>query len=475
MAGSPLLKQVRSRPNLERAWRKIEENGRFSKSETVSSEIESFREKASSKLQSLGDRLRRGTYRFPPARAVPIPKGDKRDRMNIRPIVIATVEARIVQRSLLGVLTGIPDLKPYFENPNSFGGIRKTEGQPLAAVPAAIQEVLTAIGGGAAYVSCADISGFFTRISKSAVTDIIAEVVGDPDFMALFSDAVKVELSNMADLRERAAKFPIHDIGVAQGNSLSPLLGNLILHRFDRIMNEGDCRCIRYIDDFIVLAPTRKAAAARMRLASRHLASLGMSLSAEKTHAEPQRVADGFEFLGIELRNGFIRPTAKARKRLIKSLEETLRESSVAFRARRHGSPLPKSQSLLATLRRVDGTVMGWGRHYGFCNDEAAFAQLDADITRMLRTYIGIYSDERASACDVGRRSLLGIEALADMPREPFVWPTAREVKRAIIDLRPSPLNDLAPTPEIDVGAVVAARETNQPSEIEAGSLGVHA
>ncbi len=67
MAGSPLLKQVRSRPNLERAWRKIEENGRFSKSETVSSEIEAFREKASSKLQSLGDRLRRGTYRFPPA------------------------------------------------------------------------------------------------------------------------------------------------------------------------------------------------------------------------------------------------------------------------------------------------------------------------------------------------------------------------------------------------------------------------
>ena len=71
----------------------------------------------------------------------------------------------------------------------------------------------------------------------------------------------------MAGLREKFEAFPIGDIGVAQGNSLSPLLGNIILHSFDRAMNEGDCRCVRYIDDFIILAPTRKAALARMQKA----------------------------------------------------------------------------------------------------------------------------------------------------------------------------------------------------------------
>ncbi len=430
MAGSPLLKEVRSRTNLERAWRVIEDNGRFSKSETVRSEIEAFRERAFNKLRSLGDKLRRGTFRFPPARAVPILKGNKKDRASFRPIVLAPVEARIVQRSILGVLTDVEDLRPYFRNPNSFGGIKKAEGQELAAVPAAIQEVLSAIGDGAAYVSCADISGFFTRISKSAVTGIISDVVRDDDFMALLTDAVRVELSNMAELRERADKFPIHDIGVAQGNSLSPLLGNVILHDFDRIMNEGDCRCIRYIDDFIVLAPTRRAAAARMRVAARHLAGLGMSLSPEKTHAEPRGVADGFEFLGIELRNGLIRPSPKAQQRLITSIGETLDDSAAAFRARRRGTALLKSQSLLGTLRRVDGAIQGWGRHYRFCNDEVAFEALDAAVTRLIRGYLGAYAGEREASCDDGRRTLLGIESLATMQRTPFPWPAKRDRKR---------------------------------------------
>jgi hypothetical protein len=145
MSGSPLLKRVRSGRSLEAAWRVIEDNGRFSKSETVRSEIETFRDRASLKLRSLSDRLRRGAFRFPPARAVPILKGDKKDRGNFRPIVLATVEARIVQRSVLGVLTDIPELHPFFRNPNSFGGIRKSEGQELAAVPAAIHEVLAAM------------------------------------------------------------------------------------------------------------------------------------------------------------------------------------------------------------------------------------------------------------------------------------------------------------------------------------------
>jgi RNA-directed DNA polymerase len=433
MAGSALLKEVRRGASLERAWRVIEDNGRFSKSETVRTEIEAFRENASSKLRSLGDRLRRDTFRFPPARAVPIPKGNKKDRASFRPIVLATVEARIVQRSILGVLTDVEDLKPYFRNPNSFGGIRKAEGQDLAAVPAAIREVLLAIGDGAAYVSCADISGFFTRISKSAVTGIIAGVVRDDAFMALLQDAVRVELSNMAELRERAEKFPVHDIGVAQGNSLSPLLGNVILSDFDRIMNDGDCRCIRYIDDFIVLAPTRRAAAARMRLASRHLAGLGMSLSPEKTHAEPRGVADGFEFLGIDLRNGLIRPSAKSQQKFITSLGETLGNGTAAFRALRRGTPLPKSQSLLSTLRRVDGAIQGWGRHYRFCNDEATFAALDAGVERLIRDYLGIYSDERKAADVDGRRSLLGIESLAGMQRDPFPWPAKRKGRRTTI------------------------------------------
>ena len=62
------------------------------------------------------------------------------------------------------------------------------------------------------------------------MTKIVMDAVKDQEFIDLFTRAITVELENMAQLREAANAFPIEDIGVAQGNSLSPLLGNLILY-----------------------------------------------------------------------------------------------------------------------------------------------------------------------------------------------------------------------------------------------------
>jgi hypothetical protein len=68
-------------------------------------------------------------------------------------------------------------------------------------VPAAIQAVLTAVGNGATHVAFADIREFFTKIPKPHVTRVIAEVTKDAFFMALFEDAIRLELSNMSDLK----------------------------------------------------------------------------------------------------------------------------------------------------------------------------------------------------------------------------------------------------------------------------------
>jgi RNA-directed DNA polymerase len=241
-----LRKEVRSLKHLERAWRVIEENGRYSKSESVKKEINAFQERANTSLRSISGRLCRDSFVFPPARGIPIPKQGRARSQSFRPIVLATVESRIVQRAILDALVTVPALKPYFVNPYSFGGIKKAGEGSLAAVPAAIQAVLDALGDGAQFVVCADINSFFTRISKTAVTRIIASAIDDPSFMTLFEQAIHVELANLAELREKASAFPTHDIGVAQGNALSPLLGNIILSDFDEAMNEGDCTCLRH-------------------------------------------------------------------------------------------------------------------------------------------------------------------------------------------------------------------------------------
>ena len=381
----------------------------------------------------IGGRFRRNPHA--------IPKPGKKD---IRPIVLADVETRIVQRAILDVLQGIDALQPLFLNPYSFGGIKRQEGVELAAVPAAIKAVLDAIGAGSRYVVCADISAFFTRISKSSVTDIVARAVNDSAFLALFQQAIHVELTNLAELRGHAERFPTEDLGVAQGSALSPLLGNIILSDFDKRMNEGDCRCLRYIDDFIILGPSEKAVMARVRRAKRLLEELGMTFALDKTSAHAIPVANSFEFLGIELHNGLIRPASKARTKFLTSVRTTFEQGRSALIGYRNGQPLPKAEALLGTLKRADGIIQGWGKHYRFCNDRRCFENLDAELGQLIRDYLGFYSTERRNAADHRAPAMLGVELLGALERSPFEWPRTR-TRKATPDAPPAQGGGLVP------------------------------
>ena len=395
-------------------------NGFSSKSPDIQKQIRQFDEDAYGKLRSLQARLVHNSFKFPPARGVPVAKSNK---IGIRPLVITDIETRIVQRAILDTMQGLVPLQPFFRNPYSFGGIKRGQEDEMAAVPAAIKAVLDAISAGSRYVACADITAFFTRISKSAVADLVAEAVDDPDFMALFHRAIHVELSNLQALRGHADRFPTEDIGVAQGSALSPMLGNITLAKFDLHMNEGDCRCLRYIDDFIVLGYSAASVMDRLQLAKDILGRLGMQLSSEKTSAHAISVSKGFEFLGIELNNGLIRPAQKAREKFLADVRETFSRGRKALIAYRNGQPLPKSVALLGTLRRVDGLVQGWGKHYRFCNDERCFSNLDTELQRLIGDYLGFYAHSRRGVRQERAPAMLGLELLSMQERDPFIWP----------------------------------------------------
>jgi RNA-directed DNA polymerase len=418
---SKLALQVRTTKVIEEAWHAIKRNARTSKSEVTKNEIATFEANLSTNLRRLRRELQQKKFVFPAARGIKIPKG-KNDKSSFRPLVVTSVESRIVQRAVHDVLVSVHAIQKFVRTPFSFGGIKKKVDDDLAAVPAAIQAVLGAIGGGGRFVIRADIEKFFMRIPKSAVTDIVAKSVDDKEFVELFMRAIAVELENMAQLREHASAFPIEDIGVAQGNSLSPLLGNLFLYEFDLELNKRpDVRCIRYIDDFIIVAPDRGIAENTFAKAQHMLAKLGMSISPGKT--QRATIDQGFEFLGIDLSNGFIRPSKKAQKRVLASIDSTLMESRKAFREHARTEELAHRLSLLETLQKVAGVMQGWGKHYRFCNDTICFERLDREVQTLIRTYIAIYREEWGKTDDPGRWRLLGIEALGQIERQPFIWP----------------------------------------------------
>jgi retron-type reverse transcriptase len=414
-----LALEVRKQKTIEAAWSAIHRNARTSKSQVTKEEIAAFEAELSKNLKRIRRQLQEKKFVFKPARGIKIPKKDK---ASFRPLVVAKVESRIVQRAIHDVLVSQPAIHKFVRTPYSFGGVRKEEGDDLASVPAAIRAVLSGIERGAKYVIRSDISQFFTRIPKSAVTTIVKQAVNDQEFIELFTQSISVELENMAQLREAAKAFPIEDIGVAQGNSLSPLLGNLILYDFDAELNkQPDVTCIRFIDDFLILGPNNSVVSNTYDKAKHLLAKLGMSVSEPKT--QKSSVREGFEFLGIELANGFIRPTKDAQQSVLSSIESTLAESYDEFVKFPNSGALPIRLSLLRTLERVAGIMQGWGKHYRFCNDSKCFELLDEKISEHIRKYLSIYRESRKRTDANGYWRLLGIEALAQIEREPFMWP----------------------------------------------------
>jgi RNA-directed DNA polymerase len=317
-------------------------------------------------------------------------------------------------------------------------------------VPAAIQAVLNEVSNGATHYVTADIRSFFTRVSKNHVLGIIFEAIGDPDFIRFLEKAITVELSNLAELKTLAKDFPTADIGVAQGNSLSPLMGNIVLAAFDSQMNDGDCRCLRYVDDFIILAPSAKAANARLRKAKKLLGILKMELSAEKTSKGAQPINDGFEFLGIEVVSGLIRPSQKSRQKLLSSVDAQFTESRRYFREARNGKSIRRAQSFVATLKRVDGIIDGWGKHYWFCNDQKCFDELNTAIFAKVKSYFGVYRDARERVAESERFELIGISRLGILKEEAFRYPSRRLVSNRATAIRTFSLATAQKPPSVD-------------------------
>lgn len=305
--------------------------------------------------------------------------------------------------------------------PTSFGGIKDIE--EGRSVRQAVKMVYRSVMNNGKWYIRSDISDFFTRIPKEIVLGKIAEFIPDSKFNALLKDAITVELENLAMLEANKELFPIHDIGVAQGCCLSPLIGNILLHDFDTDMNGRSIICIRYIDDFLIIGPSRKKILSAFKNAVKFLAKLGLSAYDPLQHsskAECGETRKRFEFLGCDILPGFIRPSRTSRKRLLEKIVELFGNS-----ARLMSSPQElslKKMTVIETLTDVNNIIKGWGNEYSFCNDRAVMEYLDKKIDVLLKQYFArIRSAKKLLRQDpMEMRRLTGIHLLVDSKSEPY-------------------------------------------------------
>jgi RNA-directed DNA polymerase len=354
---------------LRAAWAHVRRAAERSTSRTVRLEARRFDDDADRRLERIAGELSAGGFAFGRARGIALPRPGKRPR----PIVIAPIESRVVARALLDVLQTTPGVAAAFlATPTSFGGL------PGRGVEQAVAAALDAVGRGAIFYVRSDIADFFRAIPRAHAMATVADALQDARMASVVDQATRTELDNLVELGDRAALFPDAETGVAQGGSLSTLLGNALLRRFDEAMNGRGIACLRYVDDLLLLGPRPAHVKKAFASASRHLGELGLHAydpDRDPGKAAAGHAAGGIEWLGCEIKGGQVRPSPRSRRALVARVERILDESE---------RTVGGASSAIAAVEEV---LAGFRGAYGFCATPEIVASLDAQIGRRVERY----------------------------------------------------------------------------------------
>ena len=192
-------------------------------------------------LQDLHTRVHRGAYRALPVRRRYIPKpGGKQ-----RPLGIAALEDKIVQRAVVAVLNAI-----YEEDFRGFSyGFR-----PGRSQHAALDALSVGIGNTPVnWILDADIRSFFDSVSQDWLIRFLEHRIGDKRIIRLVRKWLKAGVLEDGE-------WSVSDMGTPQGAVVSPLLANVYLHyvfdlwaeRWRRREATGNVIMVRYADDILV-------------------------------------------------------------------------------------------------------------------------------------------------------------------------------------------------------------------------------
>ena len=302
-------------------------------------------------LEDLHARVHRGAYRALPSRRTYIPKPDGRQR----PLAIAALEDKIVQRAAAAVLNAI-----YEEDFLGFSyGFRPGRGthDALDALDVGINS--TKVN----WIVDADIRSFFDEISQEWLVRFLEHRIGDRRIIRLIQKWLKVGVLEDGIVT-------VSGRGTGQGSVISPLLANIYLHyaldlwaeRWRRREATGDMIIVRYADDFIVGFQHEADGRRFLDEMRKRLQEFALSLHPEKTRliefgrfAARDRKERGlgkpetFNFLGFT----FICGKSRRGKFLIKrkSRQDRMRAKLQATKQelrRRTHQPIPRQAKWLA-------------------------------------------------------------------------------------------------------------------------------
>jgi RNA-directed DNA polymerase len=371
-------------------------------------------------LRDLHARVHGGAYRARPTRRVFIPKPDGRQR----PLGIAALEDKILQRAVVEVLNAI-----YEADFVGFSyGFR-----PGRSAHDALDALATGIHRKKVnYVLDADIRSYFTSLDQSWLGKFLEHRIADKRVLRLIRKWLRAGVIEDGEWSETVQ-------GTAQGASVSPLLANVYLHyvfdlwadQWRRRHAHGDVIFVRFADDYVAGFEHRDDAERFLRDLRERFAKFSLELAPDKTRliefgrfAAERRAARGlrkpetFEFLGFT----HICATTKNRrfklKRITskKRMRAKLHEIKVELWRRMH-LPIPDQGRWLASVLR------GHYRYFAVPDNSQALRGFHGRVERHWRRVLGRRSQKGQLPWEQMRRL---VARWLPTPRVLHPWPAAR-------------------------------------------------
>ena len=197
-----------------------------------------------------------------------------------------------------------------------------------------------------------DLSKYFDTLNHEILINLLRKNVKDERVVQLIKRYLK------SGVMENGVVIDTEE-GSPQGGNLSPLLANVYLNEFDQEFLKRGVPCIRYADDIVLLAKSKRASERLLESSTKYLEErLKLTVNREKSRTVSVFAIRNFKFLGFALgRNGkgiYVRVHPKSWKKFKSRLKEL--------------SSRKRCQSIKPSLEKIKVYARGWLNYYGIAS-----------------------------------------------------------------------------------------------------------
>lgn len=346
-----MLEKILNSRNIERALRAVERNkGSGGIDDMQHDELRPF---VNSNRKILLNSLLEGSYKPRPVRKVEIPKLQG----GVRMLGIPTVLDRMLQQA---IYLGISPMYEEIFDKHSYGF------RPGKNAHQAVQTVQGYLNSGYTWIIELDLEKFFDKVNHQKLMHLLSLKVKDKRTLLLINAYLKSGIMESGLVSQRIE-------GTPQGSPLSPLLSNIMLHEFDKELNDRGHKFVRYADDCSIYVRSEKSAKRILESIIKYIENeLLLKVNREKTRiSRPvQSQLLGFSFYKTKGKYE-IRISEKSLSRIKAKCKSKTRSSD------------PASEP--SKLIKLDEIIRGWVNYFKIANAKSSMQKLDEMVRTRLR------------------------------------------------------------------------------------------